>query len=371
MLLQTDKEIENEVISYFQDLFSSNGGEQAFDYKLITRHLGEEDIIMLDQPFTKEEVISAIKHMYLEKAPCPDDMHALFFQIFWHFIGDDSFFFALEVLNEGLDIQAINHIHITLILKISNPTLMSHFRPISLCNVLYKIISKVSANRLKKVMNDIIDETQSALLSNSLIMDNAIVAFEIFHSLQNHPPKHPSMAIKLDMRKAFDRVEWNYLESLMHSMRFLRKFLSLIMDCLHFVSSSILINGVLFESFSPNRDIRQGDPISPYLFILCAEKFSFLQRVVEEKGELTGYPKGQGPTMSHLPFANDSLHFAKADPQQATVLTYIFSSYERLSGQTINSEKSSIFFNKNTPVDMKESIFSQLCMAISVGKKSI
>lgn len=115
-------------------------------------------------------------------------------------------------------------------------------------------------------------------------------------------------------------------------MCFLPNFLSLIMCCLCFVSYSILINGVPSESFLPSRGISQEDPISPSLFILCAEGLLFVLRATEERGDLMGYHIGQGPTVSHL-------FFAKVGPQYAAVLIDIFSSYKRLSMQTINLQQ--------------------------------
>lgn len=94
--------------------------------------------------------------------------------------------FALKVLNKGLDIVAINYIHISPIPKINNPILMTHFRPISFYNVFYKIVSKLLANYLKLVMNSLINEAQSVFLPSPLITDNATIAFEIFHSLQSN-----------------------------------------------------------------------------------------------------------------------------------------------------------------------------------------
>lgn len=161
------------------------------------------------------------------------------------------------------------------------------------------------ANRLKKVMIGITDGTQSSFLPNGLITNNVFLAIEIFHCLQkSSSTASHHMAYKLDINKVFDRARWNYLESLMQSMRFLLKFLSLIMCCLHSISYSILINGLHFESFSPNRGICQGHPISPYLFILSAEGLSSILRAAEERG-VYGLPHRSGNYSITLRFAND------------------------------------------------------------------
>ena len=122
----------------------------------------------------------------------------------------------LTCLNSGKILKAINHTHITLVPKVKNPEAVADYRPISLCNVIYKIISKVLANRLKRILPQIISKSQSAFVPGRLISDNILVAFETLHHMHHQRQgKTGSMAIKLDMSKAHDRVEWRYLERVM------------------------------------------------------------------------------------------------------------------------------------------------------------
>ena len=134
---------------------------------------------------------------------------------------------------------------------------------------LYKLCSKVLANRLRAFLDEIVSEEQSAFVPGRLITDNVLIAYECTHYLQRKKGKSGACVVKLDMAKTYDRVEWEYLRKIMLKLGFHDTFVSLIMKCVRSVSMSIRVNGVLSECFRPSRGIGQGDPISPYLFLLC------------------------------------------------------------------------------------------------------
>ena len=158
--------------------------------------------------FTREEVELALKQMHPTKAPGLDGMSALFFQKYWDVIGNDISSMILNVLNSNMSLAEINKTNITLIPKTKCPSRMSEFRPISLCNIIYKLVSKVLANRLKKILPHIIFENQSAILSKRLISDNVLVAFELMQYLDHkREGKDSLMVVKLNMSKAYNRVE--------------------------------------------------------------------------------------------------------------------------------------------------------------------
>jgi hypothetical protein len=182
-----------------------------------------------------------------------------------------------------------NNTTIVLIPKVDSPEKVTQFRPISLCNVLYKVISKVIAKRLKTILPEIISSNQSAFVPGRLITDNFLVAYESYHTIKNKKVgKYGLCAIKLDMHKAYDRVEWSFLQEIMLRQGFNIDWVNLIMECVSSVQYQVRVNGTESARITPSRGLRQGDPLSPYLFLLCAEGLSSLLKYEEEAGNIIG-----------------------------------------------------------------------------------
>jgi len=171
----------------------------------------------------------------------------------------------------------------------------------------------VIANRLRNYLDEIVAEEQSAFVPGRLITDNVVIAYECTHYLKRKKGKSGACAIKLDMAKAYDRIEWAYLRRIMLALGFCDSFVSVIMKCVTSVSMSVRVNEVLTETFRPTRGIRQGDPISPYLFLLCVEGLSCLLKSVGPVYLSRGVRVGvHAPWISHLLFADDCIVFSEA-----------------------------------------------------------
>ncbi|XP_041027032.1 uncharacterized protein LOC121267250 [Juglans microcarpa x Juglans regia] len=293
-------------------------------------------------------------------SPGPNGFPAAFYQQNWDVVGRQVSESVMYVLNSKGNLDVINNTFIALIPKKNNCTKVSDFRPISICNVLYKIISKVIANRLKKILTSIISQNQSAFIPGRLISGNVIVTFEALHSMNcKMAGREGYMAMKLDMSKAYDRVEWSFLRAALCKMGFDFSWVELVMRCVESMSYSILVNGVPQSEFRPSRGIRQGDPLPPYLFIMCAEALSSMISKRVEEGVISGVPFARGRIrISHLFFADDSLLFCKANALEWGKLHNILKIYEEASSQRLNLEKTSIQFSRNTAKSTQDFILS-------------
>jgi hypothetical protein len=358
--LSSDPElIRTQFMNYYTELFTAAPLEDV-DVILegIKPSVTDEMNLRLTSPFSEHEIDTAMKQMAALKAPGPDGMPPVFYQSYWHVVGSDVSTAVLSCLNSGKLPPSLNHTYVTLIPKTKNPKRVTEYRPISLCNVIYKFIFKVLANCLKKVLPKVISDTQSAFVSGRLITDNILIAFETLHHMHNQRTgRVGSMALKLYMSKAYDRVEWGFLKQVRTQMGFHEKWISMIMECISTVSYSLLINGEPTGLITPTRGLRQGDPISPYLFLLCAEGLNGLLKTAANQGDIHGVSLcRRGPKITNLFFADDSLLFCKATRVECEKIQDILWLYEKASGQKLNREKTTLFFSKNTPQAMQEEL---------------
>lgn len=182
-----------------------------------------------------------------------------------------------DLVNGRTSPKSNNWTYIVLIQKVPNPKNVSQFRLISLCNYLYKIVTKVLAICLKPLLLSIFSSSQSAFVAGRQIQDNILIAQEVFHFLKLRKAKGMfELALKIDMNKAYDRLEWDFLEAIMTKMGFDLNWINLIMGYVSTVEFLVLVNGQPGNKFYPSRRLTQGGPISLYLFLIVSEVLSWL-----------------------------------------------------------------------------------------------
>ena len=361
------EEIENLLVKHFNDRFYEPNS-YSFDSilenlsTLPIPKLSQQQVLQLDSPISNDEIEMAVFQLGAHKSPGPDGIPAFFFQEYWAVVKQDILNSTQAVFHSGSLLKALNKTFITLILKVSVPEEVTQFRLISLCNVTYKIITKIMVNRLKPLMNSLILPSQNAFIQGRNISDNILLAHEIMDTMgEKMGRKKGYGALKVDMCKAYDRVSWNFLRAVLTTMNFSSTWINWIMECISLVQYAILLNGSPTQFFHPSRALRQGDPISPYLFLLCTNILSIALTQAERQKQIMGITVGRrGVTFTHLLFADDSIFFFENDNQSLSKLKEIIMWYCSLSSQCINFAKSNLFCTPNIPTNIQQSLVENL-----------
>ena len=348
------EQITSVICDFYNNLFTSSGQDGAHIVNdaikpCISRETNE---ILIRKP-SPSEIKEATFAIHPDKAPGPDGFSASFFQANWDVVGPAVVQEIQGFFETGLLVTSQNETHVRLIPKHNGAKSVGDYRPIALCNVFFKIISKMLSIRLKPVLQEIISENQSAFTAGRAISDNVLITHEVLHYLtMSQAQVKCTMAVKTDMSKAYDRVEWKFLAQVMQRLGFHNTWVNWIMQCISTVSYFYLINDTAQGSVKPQRGIRQGDPLSPYLFILCGEVLSGLCTRAKERGTLRGIKVARNcPEVNHLLF--DTIFFCQATEANCLTLEKILLQYEEASGQRINKEKSSITFSTKTPTERR------------------
>uniref|UniRef100_A0A803PL06 Reverse transcriptase domain-containing protein n=1 Tax=Cannabis sativa TaxID=3483 RepID=A0A803PL06_CANSA len=284
-------------------------------------------------------------------------MSVLFFKHYWDSIGGDFCEAVLDFFHIGRRHKGVNATNIVLFPKVQNPKRPNHFRPISLCNVVYKVISKIIANRIKPLLPKLICPTQAAFVPGRNIQDNNVIAQEIVHSFNRKKGREGLFAIKIDLMKAYDRMSWGFIDHVLSCFGVPQEFRNWVSQCITTTSLNICLNGGPVEKISPSCGLRQGDPLSPYLFIWAAEILSRILENAQNEGIIKGIRLSRGgPSISHIFFADDLILVGRANMEEAKGVWGCLDQFCSWSGQKVNTIKTSIFFSKNTSTVIKQRI---------------
>ncbi|XVF73335.1 hypothetical protein PTKIN_Ptkin12aG0193100 [Pterospermum kingtungense] len=336
------EDIKRLIFEHFSSFFSKDEAVQVLDLDCAFRKLRPESARDLEKPFSEEEVWEAVRNCDGNKAPGPDGFNFEFIKNHWEMLKDDIMNMMCNLHSSGEIDALINKSFITLVPKCDNPITLKDYRPISLIGCLYKILAKVLAIRLQRVIGEVVGECQFAFTRGRQILDCVLIANEVIDSTRKLG--NGGVLLKVDFEKAYDSVDWNFLDLVMWKMGFGIKWRCWIKSCVSTASVSILVNGSPTKEFKMLRGLRQGCPMSPFLFNLVAEALNVVLQKAIQLNFFSGLQvSNNGVRISHLQFVDDVIIFCELVDSQVINLKRILRCFQLASGLGINFAKSSVF----------------------------
>ena len=306
-MLYDQQGIQEEFVMFYKGLMGTSAGKLPAINVQVTKRaptLTKRQRIQLCTAVTDQEIYEGLQSIGNDKAPGVDGYNAFFFKHTWKIIKDDIIEAVKSFFTTGKLLKDFNCTLVSLIPKGQNPKTVKEYRPIACCTVLYKIISKVLTNRLHGVMQNNICDSQAGFIPGRKIADNIVLAHEL---VKAYTRKHisPRSMLKIDLQKAYDSVEWDYLEQVMFGLGFPEMFVQWIMKCVKIVNYSIVVNGQTSQSFEAAKGLRQGDLMSPFLFAIAMEYLSRLLKGLKEDKQFKYHPRCSKLDITHLCIADD------------------------------------------------------------------
>ncbi|KAL2252874.1 UNVERIFIED_CONTAM: hypothetical protein Sindi_0082100 [Sesamum indicum] len=344
-------EVAHEFVSYYQNLLGGTRRRLSVDIRYLrpwARHyITDEEANQLLLPLSADDVKQAVFDIADDKAPGPDGYSSRFFKAAWPVVGEEVTRAVLDFFSTGKLLKQINSTILALIPKVHTPMSVNDFRPISCCNVLYKIIAKLLVQKISVLLDKIVSPCQTAFIPGRSIGDNIMLAQELF-SRYNQMRLLPRCALKVDIRKAYDMVEWDFLLAVLQLFGFPPTFTRWIEECVSTTSFSIGLNGKPHGFFAGARGLRQGDPLSPYLFVLVMEALhlGFLQ-LIEQDIQFTYHWKCESSKVFQMGFADDLLLLCRADLDSIRVFKEGLDWFAELSGLWLNVQKSHLIISRS------------------------
>jgi len=317
------------------------------------------DSTSLIQPFSLEEVKKAVWDCDDFKSPGPEGISFGFINKLWVEMKDDFMRFLTEFHCNGRLTKGINASFIALIPKVVSPQKLNNFRPICLVGCMCRVLAKVLANRLRNVIRNFVSDAQSVFVKGKNILGGVLIANEAVDEARRLGKE--MILFKVDFEKAYDSVDLHYLDAVMLKMNFPTLWRKWISECVGSATASVLVNGSPIEEFPIERGLRQGDLLSPFLFLLAAEGFNVMMSSVVEAGLYHGYRVGihDGNSLSHLQFADDTLILGVKSWANVRYMRAVIILFEQVSGLKVNFHKSMLTgININTSCTFTGSLSS-------------
>lgn len=348
--LTAARDIKKEAVLHFQRFLQQQQGDGEvisvhYLQNLLTFRCTSERAATLVAPVTPQEIFSALHSLPKDKVSGPDGYTKEFFMAAWAVVGGEfvttiQSFFLYIFLPTGINVTILS-----LIPKVENAQTMKEFLPIAFCNLLYKVISKVLAVRLKALMPEAIEPNQSAFIKGRLLLENVLLASELVNGYHKKSTS-PRYAIKFDISKAFDTVKWSFITDVLKAMNLPDQFIHWIHICISTASFSVAVNGSLEGFFTSARGIRQGCSLSPYLYVILNNVLSKMLNEAAANGVFEYHPQCRAVNLTHLSFLDDILVFTDGSVRSLDGVLEVISRFARFSGLHINTTKSYILTSR-------------------------
>lgn len=291
---------------------------------------------------TAEEITKMIFRLNTNKAPGPDGLTSGFFKASWSLLGDEVAQSIIHFFHTSFLPSSTNSTILALIPKRPGASAISDFRPIALLNTIYKVISRLLVKRLKPILPSLIVPNQTAFVKDRLMVENTVLAAELVHGY--HKRKGPKrITIKVDIAKAFDTLSWEFLFNCLQGLQLPEVLLKRLKACICSPSFMIGYNGSVQGYFKGRRGLRQGDPLSPYLFVIAMNVLSIMLNKAAHDLKFNYHSKCSSSKLTHLCFADDLLIFIDGSLESVQNVLQILREFELRSGLAVSVEKSSFF----------------------------
>nr|GEX14572.1 RNA-directed DNA polymerase, eukaryota [Tanacetum cinerariifolium] len=298
--------VKHEFFEHFKNRFEKPNKSRILLERDFVKKISLEDNDDLERDVSNEEIKRAVWDCGIDKAPGPDGLTFGFYRRYWDIIGND----------------------------VPNANMVKDFKPISLIGSLYKVIAKVMANRLVTVLDDIVDEIQSTFVTDRQILDSPFILNEIVHWCKNK--KKQSMIFKVDFEK------WDFIDDILRWFGFGEKWYKWIQSCLYSSRGSVLVNESPTKEFQFHKGLKQGDPLSPFLFILVMESLHISFQRVVDASLFNRIKLDSSLQISHLFYADDAIFMGQWSQCNIDTIIRVLDVFYRASGLMINMNKSNL-----------------------------
>ncbi|GJU93037.1 RNA-directed DNA polymerase, eukaryota [Tanacetum coccineum] len=329
--------VKEEFHDYFATRFCETEPSSGYiDFNFPNKISGDQ-LADIESPISNDEIRRAVWGCGENKSPGPDGFSFEFFRKFWHVVGNDLCAAVTWFSEHYYFPSGCNSSFIALIPKCLDPKTVGDYRPICLIGSIYKVVTKILANRLSLVISDLVSEVQTAFLPNRQILDGPFIITELLARCRHK--KQKAMVFKVDFAKAYDSVRWDYLEAVLISFGFGAKWVAWIRGCLLSSKASVLVNGSPTKEFQFFRGLKQGDPLAPFLFILVMESLHLSFSRLIDAGMFVGIKLDSTTTLSHLFYADDAIFIGEWSQSNLSCILNMLHCFSLISGLSLNLSK--------------------------------